>query len=188
MSEIYSDLPMNTRTHILNTAESLFNERGYTAVGIDLIRDTAQVSKTTMYRQFQSKQGLIYAVLERRDERFRESIQKAVNESPEGIDSVRVIFEWHYQWFGKRDFKGCMFMHALAEFKTSDQDTVQLAKKHKNWLRQLFRDHLPPSEGNKSTAAEFLMTIIEGLIVQAEFGSELPNHTYIDRLLEMVFS
>ncbi|WP_374058095.1 TetR/AcrR family transcriptional regulator [Candidatus Pantoea persica] len=39
----------------LNTAESLFNANGYTAVGVDLIRNTAGVSKTSMYRHFGSK-------------------------------------------------------------------------------------------------------------------------------------
>ncbi|WP_432784808.1 hypothetical protein AAEX37_01739 [Oligella sp. MSHR50489EDL] len=39
---------MSKRNHILSTAMRLFNQHGYHGVGVDLIRDVAQVSKMTL--------------------------------------------------------------------------------------------------------------------------------------------
>lgn len=174
---------MNARTHILEAAEALFNERGYTAVGIDLIRDVAEVSKTTMYRQFHSKQGLIYAVLERRDQRFRESLQDAVARATTGKEKVGAILEWHFRWFEEKDFRGCMFMHALSEFKTSDEAISQMARNHKLWLKQLFWEQLPAPMEDREAEADLLMTLLEGLIVQAEFGSVFPSRRYLEDMI-----
>ncbi len=55
---------MAKRDDILATATRLFGEHGYHAVGVDRIRDEAEVSKMTLYHHFPSKEALVEAVLE----------------------------------------------------------------------------------------------------------------------------
>jgi AcrR family transcriptional regulator len=56
---------MDNRTAILDCALQLFSERGYDAVGIQEICEAAAVTKPTLYHYFNSKRGLLEAVLER---------------------------------------------------------------------------------------------------------------------------
>lgn len=161
---------MSAKTHILNTAENLFNRYGYTAVGIDRIRDEAAVSKTTLYRHFGGKNGLIAAVMARRHERFQISLDKAVSLQQGAEGKLLAIFDWHLEWFAQPDFSGCMFMHALSEFKGVEEALAQQAKEHKTWLCSLIEDAVVDADVTPETVL-YLMTLIEGLIVRAEFGA-----------------
>ncbi|WP_340613359.1 TetR/AcrR family transcriptional regulator [Xenorhabdus thailandensis] len=128
---------MNKREHVLDTAETLFNEFGYTSVGVDLIRDKAQISKTSMYRYFGSKNKLIEAVLVRRHQFFEKGLTEAVSAASNTESRLNAILDWHFSWFRFVDFKGCMFMHALAEFKGFDEKLTQQALQHKAWFESL---------------------------------------------------
>ncbi|NVN80241.1 MULTISPECIES: TetR/AcrR family transcriptional regulator [unclassified Vibrio] len=165
---------MSKKELILDVAESLFNQFGYTAVGVDMIRDEAAVSKTSMYRHFGSKTKLIEAVLERRHQRFESSLEAALASTSGLQGQLDALLDWHFSWFEQPDFKGCMFMHALAEFKESEDDIAMLSHKHKVWLKNTI--HNVVCGGEEADAAtlerrtESVMTFIEGLIVRSEFG------------------
>ena len=175
---------MSAKQTVLDCAESLFNQQGYTAVGIDLIRDTAGVSKTTIYRHFGGKDGLIEAVLERRHQRFEEGLLASVNKVNEAIaernfdakkasyQRLCAILAWHYTWFKSDHFQGCMFMHALSEFKQNNRKISQLALDHKVWLGQLIQNALDEEMTEIAEKAEMLLTFIEGLIIRAEFAQK----------------
>ncbi|UXI03379.1 TetR/AcrR family transcriptional regulator [Photobacterium sp. TY1-4] len=161
---------MSKKTHILDVAEQLFNELGYTAVGVDLIRDRAEVSKTSMYRHFGSKHKLIEAVLMRRHQRFEEALKGQVAAANDSLGRLDAILDWHFDWFKASHFKGCMFMHALAEFKGHDQTLADQALSHKAWLKSLVLTVFEAGETETAVRAESLMTFLEGMIVRAEFG------------------
>jgi AcrR family transcriptional regulator len=68
------------RDHLLETALRLFYQHGYHATGIDLIIAEAGVAKTTLYRHFETKEDLILAALERRDEQDRDTMRAFVEQ------------------------------------------------------------------------------------------------------------
>lgn len=51
--------------HILDVAEALFVRDGYQAVSVEAIARAAQISKKTIYSQFENKAGLLSAVVDR---------------------------------------------------------------------------------------------------------------------------
>lgn len=53
----------SNREKILSCAQRLFFEKGYDAVGVQEIVDTAGITKPTMYYYFKSKQGLLDCLL-----------------------------------------------------------------------------------------------------------------------------
>lgn len=169
---------MSKKEHILEVAESLFNLHGYTAVGVDLIRDRAKVSKTSMYRHFGSKAKLIEAVLDRRHKRFEANLEGSLKEKRDVVEKLDALISWHFQWFSEKDFHGCMFMHAMSEFKDSESDITGLATGHKKWLKGLIKSVISEnktlSEEEVEQRAEAIMTFVEGMIVRAEFGDITP--------------
>ncbi|MCF6439760.1 TetR/AcrR family transcriptional regulator [Pseudoalteromonas luteoviolacea] len=52
------------RLQIIHAAEHLFAEHGAQQTSMDLVAQTAEVSKRTVYNHFDSKEALLYAVIE----------------------------------------------------------------------------------------------------------------------------
>ena len=166
---------MSIKEHILDVAESLFNELGYIAVGVDLIRDQAQVSKTSMYRHFGSKNNLIEAVLTRRHQYFEDQLTPIFTSTASVDERVDALLNWHFAWFRSKNFNGCMFMHALAEFKNQDDALALQALQHKAWLKLLLLSLFAPTDPRRADKAEAIITFLEGMIVRAEFGGVIKN-------------
>jgi AcrR family transcriptional regulator len=161
---------MSKREYILDIAEHLFNEFGYTAVGVDLIRDKAGVSKTSMYRYFGSKNKLIEAVLIRRHQHFSDGLNAAIAMAKGVEEKLDAILSWHFAWFRLAGFKGCMFMHALAEFKGQDEAISEQAMRHKMWLKSLLVSIFEPGQKDVAQKAENMMAFLEGMTIRAEFS------------------
>lgn len=172
---------MSKKEHILDVAQQLFNLHGYTAVGVDWIRDSAGVSKTSMYRHFAGKNKMIEAVLHRRHQNFEESLTACIRKVSGCEAKLNSLLDWHLAWFKSPCFHGCMFMHATAEFKSSDTEIIHIAKHHKQWLKGLIQECLAkPDMTTTSQQAEAIMVLLEGMIVRAEFD-DLPKNSDIFR-------
>jgi len=105
------------RERVLETAYELFSRHGTRAVGVDRIIAESGVAKMTLYRNFASKDDLILAFLERREERWtREWLQATVEgraETP--AQRLLAIFDTFGEWFARADFEGCSFINVMLE-------------------------------------------------------------------------
>ncbi len=89
----------DVRQRILDTASTLFYERGVRAVGVDLVVDESGVAKTSLYRHFRTKDDLIVAFLEREDVEFWNSWSRVTDLHKS--DPVAEL-EAHLDWIGER--------------------------------------------------------------------------------------
>lgn len=147
---------------ILDTAEKLFYENSFVGVGVDLIRDASGCSKTTMYTYFKNKNQLVKSVLQARDQKFRNSLLAYVA-GETGRAALDKLIDWHLLWFQEDNFKGCLFVRAVAESHLGDQDIIMVSKDHKIWIRNLIAQYLA-SFSNADALVEIIYTLIEGLI------------------------
>ena len=60
--------PRTGRERLVGAAIELFYRNGFAAVGIDQVLEEAGVTKTTFYKHFESKDDLMVAAVQRRDE------------------------------------------------------------------------------------------------------------------------
>ena len=109
---------VQARERILTTAYRLFTRRGIRAVGNDEVIAVSGVAKATLYRHFPSKNDLVLAVLQRREELWTlglvEQQSRLRGETPE--EQLLAIFDVFNDWFQKReDFDGCSFINVLLE-------------------------------------------------------------------------
>ncbi len=107
---------------ILDSAYELFCRRGIQAVGIDAIVERSGVARQTLYRHFRSKQELVLAVLERRNQRWtRDWLQTEVERrASDPGERLLAIFDVFSEWFETADFEGCTFINVLLEHPTPD--------------------------------------------------------------------
>jgi AcrR family transcriptional regulator len=114
----------DARTRILDAAYDLFSRRGIRAVGIDAIIRESGVARMTLYRHFGSKDELVLAFLERREQRWTKDWlqQEAERRADDPADRLLAIFDVFDAWFQRDDFEGCSFINVLLE--TADPDSV----------------------------------------------------------------
>ena len=109
----------DARERILDTAYQLFSRRAVRDVGVDEVIERARVAKATLYRHFPSKDDLVIAFLERREERWTlawvEAEARRRGTTPE--DQLLAIFELFDEWFQRDDFEACSFINVLLEMR-----------------------------------------------------------------------
>jgi AcrR family transcriptional regulator len=107
----------DARERILGAAYELFSRRAIRDVGIDEVIERAGVAKATLYRHFPSKDDLVIAFLERREERWTmawvEAEARRRGTTPE--EQLLAIFELFDEWFHRDDFEACSFINVLLE-------------------------------------------------------------------------
>jgi AcrR family transcriptional regulator len=110
------------RERLLEAAYELFSRRGVQAVGIDAIIERSGVARQTMYRHFASKQELVVAFLERRDELWtRIWLQGEVQQrSADPREQLLAIFDVFDAWFRTPEFEGCSFINVMLEHPGSE--------------------------------------------------------------------
>jgi AcrR family transcriptional regulator len=105
------------RERVLHSAYELFSRRGIRDVGVDEVLERAGVAKATLYRHFPSKDDLVVAFLERREQRwtleFVEAEARRRGNTPE--ERLLAIFDALDEWFRREDFEACAFMNSLLE-------------------------------------------------------------------------
>lgn len=118
MSAVESQAPTDARERLLTAAYELFSRDGVQAVGVDAIIERSGVARQTMYRHFKSKQDLVLAFLERREEVWTEGWLAAETGRRAQDPAARLlaIFDVFDEWFRQPDFEGCSFINVLLEY------------------------------------------------------------------------
>lgn len=162
------------RDHLIDTALRLFYTGGFTATGIDKILAEAGVAKMTLYKHFRSKDDLILAVLQRRDEQFRGWLTGEMEKaSKEPEERLLAMFDALGTWFEGRAFKGlgfsgCAFINASSEFAEQSHPAHRAAAEHKLRIVE-YLERLCAQAGAKDPGAlaEQLALLKEGAIATA---------------------
>jgi AcrR family transcriptional regulator len=124
-------------------------------VGIDRVIAEADVAKATLYHHFASKEALVVAFLELREQRWTHGWLEAEVErrAAHPRDRAVAVFDALDEWFRRSDYEGCSFVNTLLEI--GDRDSLV----HKETVRHL----------------AIIRTILEGYAAQA--GVSDPEET-----------
>lgn len=126
---------------LLETAEKLFYQFGFHAIGLKQIIKEADVALMTMYNHFQSKDELILEVLKRREQRYMAFLKKYVSNTD--LNSPFDIVKGHADWLIENEQRGCLFLRAKEEFGGDpDHMVVKLADRHKQRLLHFTMDRV----------------------------------------------
>lgn len=163
------------KNYLLDTAIQLFNRHGYHATGVDLLMAETGVAKTTLYRHFGSKEGLIVAALAKVDEQARDEMRSFVEAaSDDPRERLLATFGQLDLWLRDGEFKGCPFVAAAGEYGAPTDPIFQQARLHKRlylaYFEELVRAARLPDP--KRLAMQIVM-LHEGAVAFAQvLGSE----------------
>ena len=161
--------PAAPRQRLIEAATRLFCRYGVNSVGVDAIVEAAGTAKTTLYKVFGSKEGLVEAVLDSEGRAWRAWFLDEID-GPGGTPAERLqrIGPALKRWFSRDDFYGCPFINAVGESDKSDDRMRTLAIAHKTIV--LERLAALCAEGGLTeplAVAHRLGLIIDGAIVAA---------------------
>ncbi len=107
----------SARERILDAAYELFSRRGIQAVGVDEVTKRADVATATLYRHFPSKDKLVLAFLDLREQRWTKDLIEAgaMRRGSNPEERLLAIFDVLDEWFRRDDFEAGSFIKVLLE-------------------------------------------------------------------------
>jgi len=108
---------LSARERVLDASYKLFSQRGIHAVGINEVIERAGVATATLYRHFPSKDHLVLAFLEMREQRWTHGLveAEAQRRGSDPEERLLAIFDVFDEWFHRDDFEACSFINVLLE-------------------------------------------------------------------------
>ncbi|MCL4065845.1 TetR/AcrR family transcriptional regulator [Pseudomonas sp. GX19020] len=168
--------PKPTRERIIDAAGKLFYADGVHSVSMDAIAEASAVTKRTLYYHFRSKDDLIAAWLETRDQpnlaAFRHWFSRAEGDV---AARIRAIFTALGRAARRGDWKGCGFLRISVELvKLPGHPAVVAARAHKKrvdeWLETVLEaaghgGHTASS--NTASLARQIVLLMDGAFADA---------------------
>lgn len=168
-----ADRPLSARERIIEAAYDLFSRQGTRAVGVDAIIERSGVAKMTLYRHFRSKQDLVLAFLQRREQLWtmdwlaREIRARAAD--PKG--RLLAVFDVFHDWFQSPTFEGSPFINVLLEYE-ADNKIHEAAAHHLAQVRAVLREQAQEAGLPDATSfANVWHMLMKGAIVAAGGGN-----------------
>ena len=164
------------RQRILDTAYELFSHRGIRAVGVEEVISRADVAKATLYRHFPSKDALVLAFLEQRENLWtRQLVEAGARErGTTAEERLLAIFDVFHDWFQQDDFEGCSFINVLLETADREHPVGKASAQYLENIRTIVRTLA--EEADLRDPEAFALSwhlLMKGAIVQAAEGDRL---------------
>lgn len=119
------------RDDILRAAETVWDEEGFTAPGMDRIIQAAHTTPRTLYRHFHSKEALVEAVLAARQERYRSLLMTTARCGDSPTATVVGVFDALQEWLRTESTRGCLFLRALSEWGLRNRSIAETVRRYK---------------------------------------------------------
>ncbi|MEM8995260.1 MAG: TetR/AcrR family transcriptional regulator [Acidobacteriota bacterium] len=191
---------MSTRERIVEAAARLFHEQGFQGTGISTILREAGANPGSLYHFFRTKDELLRAVLERYEQLLHPVVLGPVESAePDPIERIFRLLEWYRAGMVETGCRlGCPLGNLALEVSDTHPEArpgieVNLA----NWRAGIRRwldaagDRLP-ADCDRDALAFFVLTVMEGGLLQARAASDLTAfdasvrvlRDHFDRLLD----
>jgi AcrR family transcriptional regulator len=157
MNSMRTPRKSDPRERILEVADRLFYAEGVRATGTEKIMSIAEVAKATFYRHFESKDALVLAYLENRDQALWDYLSQPA--PPRDLREALTKLEQMANW---PEIIGCPFLRIASEYPDTAHPFHRLAIQHQDKIVDYLTDLLEPFVIDKRAAAAAILSVIDG--------------------------
>ncbi len=188
--------PVNTRDRLVEAARELFWDRGYEATSLGDVVRGAKANPGSLYYFFKTKEDLLLGVLERYSELLWPAVMEpAFKAVDDPMVRIFAVLEGYRQGLLKTDFaRGCPIGSLSLEVgETSAKARVKIAANFDGWVSWVTKcledagKQLPP-DADRDALARFVLTVMEGAVMQARAYHSLEPFESAVRILGDYFS
>lgn len=154
-----------TRHKIVDAAVRLFYAEGIRRVSVDAVAEKAGVTKRTLYYHFKSKDDLIAAYLQSRDQPNIDAIRRWFDEADGPLPAkVEAIFTQLARSSRGPKWKGCGFLRTAAELANMPgHPAIKVGSSHKKRLESWLADEIGKSGAkNAHETARQVVLLMDG--------------------------
>lgn len=178
------------REIILNTATQLFIQESYISVGIDRIIAESDVAKATFYKNFPSKEELVFACLKELKLNIQMAVEENIAKQTTPLEKLEQLYLWYIDWVNQNDAKGCPFHKARMDVGDLYPSIQIVLDEYRNWLLNTTSSILKELEIKDPVALAHLFTsLLDGIINSSvcEKAPIKPQKTwdFIQTLIEL---
>lgn len=162
----------------LDAAMDLFWRNGFRATTTRDLKAALNLSESSIYNAFGSKDALLESTLERYEQQVNEAVIKPLEHSEEGLKSIDRFFNDLYYWMTYDGRQGCMMINIMAE---DGGATATISKRTKRYRTRILKsiekalkrasESGESNPGNESSRANLLMGIVLGINTAARSGA-----------------
>lgn len=174
----------------LDRAMSVFWRQGYEGASLADLTEAMGINSPSLYAAFGNKEGLFRAVLERYDQR-RKSFMEKVLSAPDAYSVAQLFLEGVAEFAADtsgRTPPGCLLVQS--GLSCSDQDIPDEVARHRAEKEAALRERLTraqtqgdlPAHANPVMLARYLMTVSNGMCLQATAGASVEELREIARM------
>lgn len=168
-----------TAERILEAANTLLIDRGYSAFSYADIAETVKIRKASIHHHFPTKAGLVVAVLRRHRARISEGM-KALDEQIENpFVRIKNYFKYWEGCIEDRTLSFCIGALLAAEMPSLPEDVQAEVRLHFSMLSEWFERTLKAGskiraihlQGTVATEAQMLIAVLHGAMLSARATS-----------------
>ena len=158
------------RDRILKTAIHFFNSKGIRATGVDTLIEESGVAKMTFYKYFPTKKALVMEYLRERDHFVLALLKERLSrEGPSPREKLLSIFDVLKNLCEDPQFRGCVFINAIAESRSVESEEHLFSASHKRAFQQLLKETAIQAGLKKpNEVADQLSLLFHGAVVTAQ--------------------
>ena len=175
-----------TRERILDAAQELILERGYSGMTVDDVLGEVELTKGAFFHHFKSKDELAMALLQRFAERdaeiYRETRERAEKLSDDPLQQLLIFVRLFEEMFDglAEPYPGCLFASYLYELQLFGNETRELIRDSFEQWRSLLREKIeavvrkypPQTKINASHLADAFTVVLEGAFITGKAMNE----------------
>jgi AcrR family transcriptional regulator len=150
---------LEPRERILQVADRLFYAEGVRATGTEKIMALSEVAKATFYRHFESKDALVLAYLDKRDEALWAYLAR-----PAPAQNLREALDKFEQYANKTEVIGCPFLRIASEYPDTAHPFHRRAIEHQDKILIYLMSLLKPFAIDRRAAAAAILSVIDGAL------------------------
>ena len=158
---------VSARERILATASELFYREGIRVTGVDTVVEQSGVSKTSLYRLFDSKDALIAAFAAERDRVFWawwDGVEEQHAGDPRAL--LEALLSGIAEKIGRPAYRGCPFLNLATELPDKNHPGRVIAQDNKEDMRARLATIIAKlGVGDPNRTASQIALIINGAFV-----------------------
>ena len=162
------------KLQVIQTAIQLFTTRGFHTSGVDLIAKEANITKSTFYKYFGSKERLIEMCIAFQKSLLREEVLAIIYSSCyyASKDKLKEIIILHTNLNSLYN----LLLKAIFEIKLLHPQAYNMAVEYRKWLRHEIFDLIFSGEINEPKFdANMVVNLIDGLLLQVLSSNSLEH-------------
>ncbi|WP_281309934.1 TetR/AcrR family transcriptional regulator [Flavobacterium flavigenum] len=162
------------RDKMIKSAYDIFYKNGFHATGVDAIVESTGISKRTLYKHFESKEGLIIAAVNYYHKITYGAITDYIEKSAvdKSVDKALMIFDFLKELVDAGNLDGCFAMNAKTEYAHKAAEIESACDDHTNSLIVLIEKYLSEAKIKESKLLSIqIIMLFEGAILRSK-GTE----------------